>query len=156
MEVHLEKMHPELLGSSITKPHVKAIVHTPKRKSVVVDGPNVAHFGQKIPSVRQLKLAYRTLHNKGYDPIIIVSMALRHNIDDEQDYLRLVNLGWLHEADSDRNDDEAIIETAIAKNCLIISNDRYLEYIDHYESKINLQKQIRRFVFRNNKFIVGK
>ncbi len=121
-------------------------------KKIVVDGNNVAYYAGEPPHIYYLKLLRGVLKKKGYEPIIIVSSALRHKIDDKLELIRLINLNWIIEAESGENDDKLVIETALSNNCKIITNDRFLDHMDFYN---NLSDILIKFNIIGNKISFG-
>ncbi|RMG38461.1 MAG: hypothetical protein D6732_05245 [Methanobacteriota archaeon] len=114
-----------------------------RRTPVVVDGTNVAYHTGSPPKVVNIKRVRASLVRAGMDPIIYISNALRYSIDDPPELIRLINIGWVIEADPDRDDDLAIIEEAIAKNANIVTNDKYLDHRAIYGPRFDFNKLIR-------------
>jgi hypothetical protein len=50
-------------------------------KPAVVDGSNIAHFGETGASVENIGLVCDKLIEQGWDPIVITDAALRHQND---------------------------------------------------------------------------
>ena len=99
----------------------------PVRKTLVVDGNNVAyHFSQNgVPRVENLINAQRSLTASGYTPIIVVSAALKHKINKPGMLSQIENL---IEAQRGTNDDLLILKEAQNRNADIVSNDRFLNW----------------------------
>ncbi|MCY3414042.1 MAG: hypothetical protein INQ03_20530 [Candidatus Heimdallarchaeota archaeon] len=123
------------------------------QKRIVVDGNNVA-YTQGKPEVSNIKLCRAFLKRKQYEPIIIISSALRHQIDKPLELIRMINLNWVIEAEPGENDDILIIETAFAKQCKIISNDRYLDHNPNFNWDI--QAIILNFQIINKQFKITR
>jgi len=117
-----------------------------------VDGNNVAYSGDSI-SLRNIKLARTSLIKKGFDPIIIISSALFHAIDDRDELKRFYNIGWVKVADDQESDDVEIIEQGMRYQCMIVSNDRYSEYREIYAGRFDFSKLVR-FAFAKGRFIL--
>lgn len=113
------------------------------RKPIVVDGTNVAYHTGKPPRISHIKRVRAALVKAGFSPIIYVSNALRYSIDDPPELARMVNIGWVIEADADRDDDLAIIEEAIAKRARIVTNDKYIQHRSTYGAKYDFNKLTR-------------
>ena len=105
-----------------------------QKRTLVVDGNNVAYSlsPRGRPKAQNLALAYHSLTSAGYDPVFVISAALIHSID---------NLGALDafklsakvdEAPRGTDDDTRIIQLAKKLNADIVSNDRFLDWIDRY------------------------
>lgn len=104
------------------------------QRSIIVDGNNIAFYlsPDKIPRVGNLVRAHESLLNAGYKPLIIVSAALKHRIDKPEHLQQLISLGQIVEAPRGRDDDLEIIQTAREKNAHIVSNDRFLNWLDRF------------------------
>ncbi|MHA1862800.1 MAG: NYN domain-containing protein [Candidatus Thorarchaeota archaeon] len=105
-----------------------------KRKIVIVDGNNVAYHlsPNGKPQVKNLLLAQRSLVNGGYKPIFVISAALVHNIDNPDALKTLMASLQVVRAPRGTNDDQKIIQIAQERNADIISNDRFLDWMDRY------------------------
>lgn len=151
MQEHLVKYHPEEMIVQDNQMQRKPVYSRSKKPYCVIDGNNVAYYLGN-PSIKAIKQA-RVVLRKEFEPIIIVSAALRHKIDDVMELTRLINLGWIIEAESKTDDDVTVIEEAYRKKCIIVSNDNYKEYIEEYTSPDwSLSKNIRNYRFIDNKF----
>ena len=104
------------------------------RKTVIVDGNNVAYHlsPNGIPQVNNLLLAHRSLVSGGYKPVFVVSAALVHSIDKPNLLQNLMNDLEVVRAPRGTNDDMKIITIAQNRNADIISNDRFLDWLDRY------------------------
>lgn len=105
-----------------------------RRKEVIVDGNNIAYHlalnGK--PQVNNLILAQQSLVNGGYKPIFVISAALVHSID-KPDVLQAVMRDIeVIQAPRGINDDLKIIQIALDRNADIVSNDRFLDWLDKY------------------------
>lgn len=105
-----------------------------QRRNVVVDGANVAFYlsSNGVPRVANLQRALHSLVNVGYKPIIVVSSALKYKIDSEQQLRAMIDEGLIIEAPRGTDDDLKIIQLADRQNADIVSNDRFLDWIDRY------------------------
>ena len=104
------------------------------RRNLVVDGANVAYYltpdGQ--PRIANLLRAYHSLVSAGFKPVIVVSSALKYKIDNEQYLHDMIDDGTVVEAPRGTDDDLKIIQLADRQNADIVSNDRFLNWIDRY------------------------
>lgn len=105
-----------------------------RRRVVVVDGNNVAYhlFPQGKPNTQNLILAYRSLTSTGFKPVFVVSTALSHKIDKPTALNEFMLSAEVVEAPRGTDDDLRIIQLAKELNAPIISNDRFLNWIDRY------------------------
>ncbi|TFG28576.1 hypothetical protein EU528_10990 [Candidatus Thorarchaeota archaeon] len=104
------------------------------KKTVIVDGNNIAYHlsPDGKPYVNNLLLAQRSLVNRGYRPIFVISAALVHSIDKPDTLQTLMNDLEVVRAPRGTNDDLKIIQIAQKRNADIISNDRFLDWLDRY------------------------
>jgi hypothetical protein len=100
----------------------------------VVDGNNVAyHLAPRgRPNARNLILAYRSLTTVGFKPVFVVSSALVHKIDNPNALNEFMLSADVIEAARGTDDDIKIIQVAKELNGHIVSNDRFLDWIDRY------------------------
>ncbi len=87
---------------------------------------------QGKPNANNLILAYRSLTTTGFKPVFVVSSALIHKIDNPNSLNEFMLSADVIEAPRGRDDDLRIIQTAKELDALIISNDRFLDWIDRY------------------------
>jgi hypothetical protein len=115
------------------KASVKASTRADSRK-LVVDGNNVAFYlstdGQ--PHVRNLILAQSSLARAGFRPVFVVSAALIHKIDKPEALREFISQVQAIRAPRGTDDDLKIIKTAQDMNADVVSNDRFLNWIDKY------------------------
>ena len=113
----------------------KTAHHTPTgRKNLVLDGNNIAYYlsHDNIPHVENIVGAYKSLSSAGYRPMVIISAALMHKIDKPTILHNLIVDGYAFEAPRRKDDDLLIIEEAQKRNADIVSNDRFLNWINRY------------------------
>ncbi|MBD3407968.1 MAG: hypothetical protein GF411_17745 [Candidatus Lokiarchaeota archaeon] len=105
-----------------------------RRKKVVIDGNNLAYYlsPNGLPRCSNLVKARNSLINAGYRPVIIVSAALKHKIDNTETLRAMIRNGQVIEARRGTSDDLAIINYAQKYNTDIVSNDRFLDWLDRY------------------------
>jgi hypothetical protein len=101
---------------------------------VVVDGNNIAYHLAPTgkPRVANLVHARESLVSSGYKPVIVVSAALVHKIDRPHTLRELIDSSHIIEAPRGKNDDLIIIQTAQKLNADIVSNDRFLEWLNRF------------------------
>ncbi len=103
-------------------------------RKLVVDGNNVAFHlvPQGKPRAANLMNAYHSLVSAGYRPIFVVSAALKYRIDRPTVLQDLAIRGKVIESPSGKNDDLVILQTAKRLGADIVSNDRFLDWLDSY------------------------
>jgi hypothetical protein len=100
---------------------------------VLVDGSNVAFSSDGQKAVLRNILTIRDrLVGDGFQPIVVVDAALRHKIDDELGYERLVDEGVIKQAPAGTDADYFILSFAEELNASIVSNDRFKDRIKQY------------------------
>jgi hypothetical protein len=93
---------------------------------VLVDGSNVAHSSEgEQPSLADIVAVCDKLRGEGYDPVVVVDAALRHQIDDRAAYERLVDEGHIRQAPAGTDADYFILSFARELDASIVSNDRF-------------------------------
>jgi hypothetical protein len=65
------------------------------------------------------------LREEGYDPVVVVDAALRHQIDDRTSYERMVDGGEIRQAPAGTDADYFILSFARELEASIVSNDRF-------------------------------
>jgi hypothetical protein len=99
-----------------------------------VDGNNVAHHlsPNGVPRVSNLVLAQSSLLKAGLKPIVVVSAALKHKIDDPEVLQEMIAGREVIEAPRGTDDDLTVIKLAQSSNADIVSNDRFLGFINKF------------------------
>ena len=93
---------------------------------VLVDGSNVAHSGEgEQPVLSNIVAMCDKLREEGYDPVVMVDAALRHQIDDRAGYERMVDDGAIRQAPAGTDADYFILSFARELEASIVSNDRF-------------------------------
>jgi hypothetical protein len=93
---------------------------------VLVDGSNVAHSSEREQAVlANIVAVCDKLREEGYEPVVVVDAALRHQIDDRAGYERLVDGGTIRQAPAGTDADYFILSFARELEASIVSNDRF-------------------------------
>ncbi len=93
---------------------------------VLVDGSNVAHSSEgERARLGNITVVCDKLREEGYDPVVVVDAALRHQIDDRAGLERLVDSGSIRQAPAGTDADYFILSFARELNAAIVSNDRF-------------------------------
>jgi len=105
-----------------------------QKRTLVVDGNNVAYSlsPQGKPKAQNLALAYHSLTGAGYNPVFVISAALVHKIDNLGSLEAFMLSAKVEKAPRGTNDDSRIIQLAKKLETDIVSNDRFLDWIDRY------------------------
>ena len=93
---------------------------------VLVDGSNVAHSSEGEQALlSNITLVCDKLREEGYEPLVLVDAALRHQIDDRKTYEQLVESGAIRQAPAGTDADYFILAFARELDASIVSNDRF-------------------------------
>ncbi|WP_409200866.1 NYN domain-containing protein [Methanobrevibacter sp. DSM 116169] len=123
---------------------------------VVIDGSNVAHYKKNKDSKPQLSnilAAVDALEKKGDEFVIIVDASLRHEIDEKEEFEKLLESENVEQVEAGNNADHFIFELAEKENAKILSNDKFRDFSDEFKD-IN-SKRIS-FGFDGDKITFGK
>ena len=156
LENHISLKHSEKLLEIETnlQRNMRGDEKLKAKVQIVVDGNNVAYFGGN-PKLRYLKIMRSYLVKKNFNPIIFISSALKYQIDHPTELLRLINIYNIIEVEGGIDDDKHLIEEAFRKKIKIISNDKFNEYLNHYNGKSwELKKNIFGYEILDGKIIL--
>ncbi len=118
------------------------------RRTAIIDGSNVAHSAPQAKARLDYIQHLRTkLEEEGYEPIVIVDAALRHQIDDAPAYEALQEDGRIRQAPAGTDADWFILSFASELDAMIVSNDRFREYREEFPDL--RERQIRFMIVEN-------
>lgn len=123
---------------------------------VVIDASNVAHSGKEensSPKLQNILSAVKALEDKENDFVIIADASLKHEIDDKEKYLHLVEEEAIEEVPSGNNADHFILELAEEENAKILSNDLFREFNDEFK---DIQSRRLPFSFDGENIRIGQ
>ena len=93
---------------------------------VLVDGSNVAHSSEgEQGRLSNILLVCDKLREEGYEPLILVDAALRHQIDNRSEFERMVDAGTIRQAPAGTDADYFILSFAKELEASIVSNDQF-------------------------------
>lgn len=100
---------------------------------VLVDGSNVAHSteGEKA-QLANIVAVREKMTEEGFEPVVVVDAALRHQIDDRAGYERMVESGVVRQAPAGTDADYFILSFARELDARIVSNDRFRDRLDSF------------------------
>jgi hypothetical protein len=102
-------------------------------RTAIVDGSNVAHSseggGARLSNIR---LVCEKLREHGYEPIVVVDAALRHQIDERSEYEAMVDDGSIRQAPAGTDADYFILSFARELDASVVSNDRFKDRLDAF------------------------
>ena len=120
---------PDARGSSPTAARARPRPRVRPREDTriaIIDGSNVAHAGEgHAARLANVLLVRDKLAAEGFEPIVVVDAALRHQIDDAERYERLVDEGQVKQAPAGTDADYFILAFAKELRATIVSNDTF-------------------------------
>lgn len=102
------------------------MTQTAELPRVLVDASNVAHATEGGEArLRNIQLVQEKLREEGFEPLIVADAALRHQIDNKDDYEKLIDDGKVHQAPAGTDADYFILSFARELEARILTNDRF-------------------------------
>ena len=127
------------------------MTETQDPKVALVDGSNVAHSTEpKEAKLANIRLVCDKLGEEGFEPIVVVDAALRHQIDREGDYERMVAEGQIRQAPAGTDADFFILSFARELDAVVVSNDRFR---DREKSFPDIAERIIRYMIVNGEVV---
>ena len=123
---------------------------------VIIDAANVAHFHKGEGSKAKLKnitLAVKALEQGNHDFLIIADASLRHNIDDKETFVRLVEDGIIDEVPVGTIADHYILDLAYEEDAKVLSNDKFRDFMSEFPDINSIRIP---FSIQDNELIMGK
>jgi hypothetical protein len=103
------------------------------RKVAIIDGSNVAHATEgEHARLENIVLVREKVVEEGYEPIVVVDAALRHQVDDRSGYERMVEEGAVKQAPAGTDADYFILSFARELDAAVVSNDRYRDRLSAF------------------------
>lgn len=123
-------------------------------KVAIIDGSNVA-YSTEGGSARLANILHvmEKLKEEGYDPVVFVDAALRHQIDDERAYEEMVDNGTIRQAPAGTDADYFILSFAHELDAVIVSNDRFR---DREAAFPDLGSRMIRYMIVNDEVVFEK
>lgn len=117
----------------------------------IVDGSNVAHSTEGgAARLENIRLVCEKLASQGYDPVVVVDAALRHQIDDSRGYEGMVDRGMIRQAPAGTDADYFILSFARELDANVVSNDRFK---DRLEAFPEARERVIRFMIVNGEVV---
>jgi hypothetical protein len=117
----------------------------------IVDGSNVAHAGEGGEArLENIRLVCAKLTEEGYEPIVVVDAALRHQIDDSDGYEAMVSDGRIRQAPAGTDADYFILSFARELDASVVSNDRFR---DRSKAFPEARERMIRFMIVNDEVV---
>lgn len=97
----------------------------------VVDGSNVAYANNdEEPHIGNIISVKEALEERGIKPIVMVSASLRYKIDEKEELEKRIKNGEFIQTPAGSDNDAIIIESALEKDALIVSNDQFKDWLE--------------------------
>jgi hypothetical protein len=120
-------------------------------RTVIIDGSNVAHSNEgDTAQLENIELVLRKARQDGFDPVVLVDAALRHQIDQPAQFERLVENGTIRQAPAGTDADYFILSFARELNADVVSNDRFR---DRQESFPEIRERMIRYMIVNGEVV---
>lgn len=103
---------------------------------VIIDASNVAHYGKgkgNSPRLETILKATNALKGLGYEPYAIADASLRHEIDNREEFNKLLEKEEIVQVPSGTTADHFILKMAEDEDAKILSNDIFREYNDEFK-----------------------
>jgi hypothetical protein len=97
----------------------------PESRVAIIDGSNVAYSSEAQARLANITLICEKMEEEGYEPVVVVDAALRHQIDDNKGYERMVEKGAIRQAPAGTDADYFILAFARELDAVVVSNDRF-------------------------------
>lgn len=123
---------------------------------VIVDASNVAHFGKVKdgkPLLKNILKAVQALEKLGYEPVLIADASLRHEIDEKEEFNKLLEKEEVRQVPSGTTADHFILKMAEDENGKILSNDVFRDYFDEFQ---DISSRRIPYSFKNGEILIGK
>lgn len=98
----------------------------------LVDGSNVAHAGEAQPKLGNIRIVCDKLREEGMEPIVVADAALRHHIDEPDQYQEMVHQGQIRSAPAGTDADYFLLSFARELEAAVVSNDRFSDFGDAF------------------------
>ena len=136
IEVFIDEVQEQYNISDDSSYDINLIDHDTNNQNYVVDGANVAFETKTIDNKAKLSnilLLINKLKSLGIRNYrILCDKALQDKIDEDEDYMNLVNKNEIIETPAGSQADTFIMQYARDKDAYIISNDQFKDFYDTY------------------------
>ena len=123
---------------------------------VVVDASNVAHHiksEDSKPQMANILAAVKALEESEDEFVIIADASLRHEIDNKEEFDKLLENDNVEEVPPGNDADHFILDIAYSEKAKILSNDKFRNYADEFK---NINSFRIPFTIKNGRLFFGK
>lgn len=132
----------------------EAAQREPKGRVAIIDGSNVAHSTEgEHARLDNIILVWDELVEDGYEPVIVVDAALRHQIDDRVRYEEMVEKGRIKQAPAGTDADYFILSFARELEASVVSNDRFKDRQKDFPDSLD---RVIRYMIMNREVVFEK
>lgn len=120
-------------------------------KVAIVDGSNVAHSTEgDAARLENIRVVAAKLVEEGYEAIVVVDAALRHQIDDKAAFEQMVENGSIRQAPAGTDADYFILSFARELDASVVSNDRFKDRLAAFPEA---RDRVIRFMIVNDEVV---
>ena len=117
----------------------------------LIDGSNDAHSSEGDQArLENIRLVSEKLVEEGYQPVVVVDAALRHQIDDKAHFEQMVEDGRIKQAPAGTDADYFILSFARELEAVVVSNDRFK---DRLEAFPEARERVIRYMIVNDEVV---
>lgn len=123
---------------------------------IIIDASNIAHYkneGNSKAKLSNIISAVKALEKGDHDFVIIADASLRHNIDEKDNFIKLVNDDIIDEVPVGTIADHFILELADEEDAKILSNDKFRDFASEFP---DIKSMRIPFSFKNGDLVMGK
>ena len=123
---------------------------------VVVDASNVAHYVKNEnskPQIANILAAVKALEESEDEFVIIADASLRHEIDDKEEFEKLLQSENVEEVPPGNDADHFILDIATREKAKVLSNDKFRDYAAEFR---NISSMRIPFVIENGRLTFGR
>lgn len=132
----------------------EAAQREPNARVAIIDGSNVAHSTEgDHPRLDNIILVWDELVEDGYEPVILVDAALRHQIDDPDRFEEMVENGRIKQAPAGTDADYFILSFARELEASVVSNDRFKDRRKDFPDSLD---RVIRYMIMNREVVFEK
>src|SRR5690606_7340709 len=135
-------------------PRVNEMSEEAEVKVAIIDGSNVAYSTEGgAARLANIRVVMDKPKEEGYEPVVFVDAALRHQIDEERAYEEMVEDGTIRQAPAGTDADYFILSFAQELDAAIVSNDRFR---DREAAFPDLGSRMIRYMIVNDEVVFEK
>jgi hypothetical protein len=123
-------------------------------KTAIIDGSNVAHSSEGDEArLENIRVVRAKIIEEGYEAIVVVDAALRHQIDDSRGYEQMVEEGTIKQAPAGTDADYFILAFARELDAVVVSNDRFK---DRAKAFPEARERVIRYMILNDEVVLER